>query len=662
MKAANTDNLSLQDIRRFLRRPAVWAVLLTAIYVVALATQATPYLLGNEEWRWHARTPGLGVRRRCWPALALLVAYVVFSVWWIERWGGGRSSRRREWALLGFLLLMAPAIQLALKSMRYPYPLEFYLYRTIGSHNGFWQTAVGIDELGAYLSTYPDQMISTQFGHLTTHPPGDILYIWLWRKALEQLPTVAHAVAQYFRTYNCRALWFVRLEDAQIASALAQITIPLLSGLPIVPLYLLGRRVSSSRAALRAAALYVVLPSLTVFTIRWDQLYPLLMCLSLYWLHLGLERRRLGFFLLAGLSCSLASFMSFGNLTILLALGAYGLAHMLSAGPRTWWRWLQETWRGWALLALGAASIWIVYQAAYGVSFWDVFSTSMATHLYLGRSYGLWVGWNLYDFLTFLGVPIAVFLVAEVCRAWRSAIGGAQAVGPDSRLVLAVSAALLIVDLSGVVRGEVGRMWLLWMPVVCLLAANYLTRCDRPLRFALVITLVAAQTFFFGLFVRMDATGMRRFEPRRPNTSAPTVGTPLEARLGDDIALIGYDLEPTVAEAGGTVDLTLYWQALGQPERPYTVFTHLVDETGELQGQQDNMPVGDTLPTTCWQPGEFITDTYEIPVSPDAPPGRYTVRVGMYDLRTGERLAVSAAGHRGDSLSLEPIQVRPPDP
>lgn len=50
--------------------------------------------------------------------------------------------------------------------------------------------------------------------------------------------------------------------------------------------------------------------------------------------------------------------------------------------------------------------------------------------------------------------------------------------------------------------------------------------------------------------------------------------------------------------------------------RPYTVFTHLVDQRGELQGQQDNMPVQDDLPTTCWQTGEFVTDTYEIPVCP----------------------------------------------
>jgi hypothetical protein len=272
--------------------------------------------------------------------------------------------------------------------------------------------------------------------------------------------------------------------------------------------------------------------------------------------------------------------MSFGNLTIVLALGAYGFAHMISLGRANWRKWLRQTWSDWALLALGTTSTWLVYQIAYGVSFWDVFSTAMETHLYLGRSYWLWVGWNLYDFLTFLGIPIAVLFVVESGRAWRSLAKGIADIGHEGRLGVAISAALLAVDVLGVVRGEVGRIWLLWMPVACLIAAMHLTRQGRRFQFALILSLVAVQALFFTFFVRVDATGMCRFEPRRPNMTPPSVDNRLRAQFGDEIVLIGYELESSEVEPGEEVRLTLYWQALEQPELPYTVFTHLVDQEG----------------------------------------------------------------------------------
>ncbi len=39
-------------------------------------------------------------------------------------------------------------------------------------------------------------------------------------------------------------------------------------------------------------------------------------------------------------------------------------------------------------------------------------------------------------------------------------------------------------------------------------------------------------------------------------------------------------------------------------------------------------------------PGQEIEDPYLVPLSPDAPPGRYQVVVGIYLLETMERLSV----------------------
>ena len=111
---------------------------------------------------------------------------------------------------------------------------------------------------------------------------------------------------------------------------------------------------------------------------------------------------------------------------------------------------------------------------------------------------------------------------------------------------------------------------------------------------------------------------------------------PADYRLGDDIALVGYEL----ASAGGELDLTLYWAPLAVPERDFTVFAHLEDAAGALVAQGDGQPVGGDYPTSFWVPGEVVVDRRLVPMQ-GLPPGVYHLRVGMYLLETGERLPAS---------------------
>ncbi len=41
-------------------------------------------------------------------------------------------------------------------------------------------------------------------------------------------------------------------------------------------------------------------------------------------------------------------------------------------------------------------------------------------------------------------------------------------------------------------------------------------------------------------------------------------------------------------------------------------FFYVLDTQGNLIAQQDNVPVHDQLPTSCWQPGEQVSDLYTI--------------------------------------------------
>lgn len=153
--------------------------------------------------------------------------------------------------------------------------------------------------------------------------------------------------------------------------------------------------------------------------------------------------------------------------------------------------------------------------------------------------------------------------------------------------------------------------------------------------------------------------GIIEVRGRERSFTLPPIEHPLDFRLGEVVRLLGYDLEPAEVEPGGSVWLTLYWQTLFTMDTSYTVFVHLLDEEGGLQGQRDSLPGQGTLPTTGWMTGEVIADRYEISIASDAPPGEYRLLVGMYEPTSGKRLPVyDGDGYGvGDSVTLEGVEV-----
>lgn len=130
-----------------------------------------------------------------------------------------------------------------------------------------------------------------------------------------------------------------------------------------------------------------------------------------------------------------------------------------------------------------------------------------------------------------------------------------------------------------------------------------------------------------------------------------------DAVFGGQIRLCGYRLDGE-PRPGGTVRLTLFWQALQVMDTDYTVFTHLLDAEGNLRGQKDSQPADGFYPTSRWHPDEILRDPYVIPISTGSPSANYTILVGVYQADSGQRLPAtgSSVSDTGDSLriNLEP--------
>ncbi len=146
---------------------------------------------------------------------------------------------------------------------------------------------------------------------------------------------------------------------------------------------------------------------------------------------------------------------------------------------------------------------------------------------------------------------------------------------------------------------------------------------------------------------------------RTANFTLPTRHQVLNARLGNNVRLLGYNLQPTPVSPGEALELTLYWQALATASESFKVFNHLIDNNHQLYAQQDGIPAQGNLPTFSWIPDEIIRDSYIIQIPADIPGGTYRLLTGMYRETDFSRLPVLGedGAVRGDAILLTEVMI-----
>ncbi|MCU0500146.1 MAG: hypothetical protein MUC51_00005, partial [Anaerolineae bacterium] len=286
-------------------------------------------------------------------------------------------------------------------------------------------------------------------------------------------------------------------------------------------------------------------------------------------------------------------------------------------------------------------------------------------HLALDRPYWPWLVLHANDFFMFTGWPLV--LVAGV-GIWSSVQKLARRAPPAEQdiMILASFVTLVMLDLSGTMRGESGRILLFFSPLVLLTAASVL-RDDQALGRALTMTQ--------GLLLVVMIASLRvlgtEVEPAPAAPPVDTASAPAESSFLANGAIFGEAAKLTasagqIAALAGTgepravLNLWLRWQPLKLMDAPYYLAVIPVSPSGQAAPAATLLqPFQQSYPMTCWRPGTpDLQDRIEVPLS-STEPGDWWLSLSLVDGETGQTLPVrNSNGSPDHQVGLGPFRWR----
>lgn len=618
-------------------------VAVSVALVLVLAVDALPWLRGTLGWQWPRNPVPLG------RAVPLLIAVTVYC-------GGAglivtrtrQSSPVLLWAALGVIVL--PLTVIALRSDDV---LSTLFTRTASSlTTGTHYAAAEIDWAGG---AWRDWIAVTEdavgrIGHVPVSPPGFPTVYALLNGILSRLPgPLLTALATPLLPYQCHNYTLLAYTPAQWASAWVGVLMPVWAALTVIPLDRVTRRVMSAESARLVTLWLPLIPALAVFVPLWSMLFPLFSLLAFWPFDIGLRERRRGWLVGAGIVTGVLLWLNYAFLPLLAVFGFYTWAVYLrldrrDAPPPSWLRPLIVG--GW--FGLGIVIVWGVYWLLTGQTFFEILLASLNLHFELDRPYAPWVVLHIWDWVLWLGLPVALLWLADTPPTRER----------TSLLSIALLLGILLLALSGTSRGETGRVWQVFTPFALIAALAGLERLVGAGRLnrAWVGLMPVQAVLLIVLAITLDGVAAADMTPPPAPPAPLTVTHTTDATFADSFTLVGWD----AATDANTITLRLNWVAHEQMTTPYWFSALLLQPDGSpLAAAAVWQPRATNYPTTCWPPGTVISDEITLDLPPDAPPGDWWLSLAAFSDATGvERLPVTLPDGASDTqVGLGPIAV-----
>lgn len=461
--------------------------------------------------------------------------------------------------------------------------------------------------------------------------------------------------------------------------------------------------------ALYLAQWYPLIPTILLFAPTWNTLYPLL-CVTSFALLLAGLKRELGvqsavFCLLSGAVMSVTTFLNFAVLPVLLVFGLFTLGYGLFARrgvlPGRPYNGVVWAVRAGLWFGLGLASLWLVFGLASGLTPLDLLRVTFEEHTDLvQRAYLPWLVLHPYDVVMFVGFPLAGMFLWRVWSALtpirapspvneesKTRHGSMETPSPSTGrefgwgysspidlLALSMFLTLVLVNLSGVVQGENGRILSFYAPFLLLAGgrAMWNTRPGvgawrtMPLQDIPLFTAQALMALVMAAVLDVVPLDLNP-QPTAPRQDVPHLETaelrPVNAVLTSDhyagvIQLEAHRFIPDLAAQA--VTLETIWRGVEQVERPY-YFELVAHAENAVDGKIVTEPYrwyaqnGNYLPT-CWRKDDRIHDVIVLSLPPVSAPVVWTLELRAMDERTGDVMRVTYPdGTTGDVVLLDPV-------
>jgi hypothetical protein len=366
-----------------------------------------------------------------------------------------RAPRRAALALLGLGIVAGFGFELGLLDTA-PGGWRQSLIASAWTPLGFLRAAGYVADvpISDVIRRYPTIMPTLSF-KATTHPPGGTVMFraliggarWAGLRGVEPdvvfgLPTTNRAAPVTKIALAGALIWAGSASLTALAVALAAWAL--------------------TRNPLHAAVvglLWLFCPSPTVMVPTLDQLQTFLVASSFALLLVAQSTATLaGFYAgIAGVVAGLALFVSYGTAPMLATGVLMAGGSMDSAGGQ----------RRYALTALcfmaGAAVALLAPVLAFGFPLIATAAEGLRAHreFTVTRSATLWLRYNLLDFAMWFGAAPVVAFAATLDQGRKDVAW---------RLAMCACLGLLVSDLSGTARGEVGRLWMPFMPLMFVVA------------------------------------------------------------------------------------------------------------------------------------------------------------------------------------------------
>ncbi|NIM05748.1 MAG: hypothetical protein GTO55_05890 [Armatimonadetes bacterium] len=448
-----------------------WLILLTAVATVALmAWIISGRSIGiRGEWTWPMR---IVAGARFWAPLGG-VALLIATAGWLTRPKRWERTRRR-WRAVWIIWLVMVAWLLAAGVLIIPQNPVVVTGGIIASPQAtsYFSVAVNITDLPATVKSFP-ALMETFPQHARTHPPGPILFFWGVNRLVHAWPGLAKATeavcvrldkdgTEHLSQVLHQQFGIPITRTEALAAVFSAFLLAGLGSLSLIPLYMLASSLYGSTTAMRATLLFATVPSFLLFGPSIDQLVLLFAVLTL-WGFLLLRRTGnplIGLFLALGLLISLGLVAMFAFIGLWWLLGRSVLPENVADKRK-----MVMGIVGALLIFIG---VYVILWLAVGLNLPAIIKAGLAVHRHTtleeaSRAYWKWVIYDPIEFAIFLGLPLMLWaLLAVRGDNQRAALGG---------FALAWVGTLLLLDVSGWVRAETGRIWLFLMPPAALLGA-----------------------------------------------------------------------------------------------------------------------------------------------------------------------------------------------